>query len=297
MIVATDDKGSTYQLGYSGAGGLVEWAGELFLRPEPPRDIRWLELTVGETSRRIQLDQEAVAEYITVQTSAHSPGEHYLHGVAARILASLPLFPDDIRRRHPEFRPVLPEHLANSLGHVIEALEVAGVLSPLSPVPGQLRTLCESGGITGHGITATARADLPDPWLSMLTQFHRRKPDTASPGEGCAGVAVTLPELDGVRLSVLGLHNGEDGTVIHVHAAGLPDIGTREEDALPLLWIRDAEGRWHTTRRNVSGGRTGNGELSSRLEVIPPLNRSSWIEVLATGSSGEIRAGFPLHWR
>jgi hypothetical protein len=297
MIVATDDQGAGYQLGYSGAGGLVEWAGELFLRPTPPPGIRWLDLAVGETTRRIQLDQDAAAPEITVAAAAHSPGEHYLHGMAARVLASLPLFPGDLRRRHPEFRPVLPEHLTHAFGDIIEALQVAGALSPLSPVPGQLRTLCDSIGITGHGITAAARADLPDPWLSLLTQFHRRRPDTASPGEGCAGVAVALPELDGIRLSILGLHNGEDGTVIHLHAAGLPITGIRDDDVLPLLWIRDEDGRWHTTRRNISRDYANNGELSSRLEVVPPLNRTSWIEVLAAGSSAEVRAGLALRWR
>jgi hypothetical protein len=294
MMVATDDRGASYQLSYSGAGGLVEWAGDLFLRPAPPPDICWLDLTAGETTRRIPLDQEAAAPDITVAATAYRPGEHYLHGIAARILAGLPLFNRDPRRRHQEFRPVLPVHLTHAIGDVIEALEAADALSPLSPVPGQLRTLCESVGITNHGITALARTDLPDPWLSLLTQLQHREPE---PGEGCAGVAVALPELDGIRLSILGLHNGEGGTVIHLHAAGLPDTGLRDEDVLPLLWIRDEDGRWHTTRRNISRGYGGVGEFSSRLEVVPPLNRSSWIEVLAAGSSAEVRAGLPLRWR
>ena len=290
-LTATDDKGTAYQLSYRGPGGLVEWAGELFLNPEPPPDISWLEITAGETIRRIELGQPTPQPEVTLVPAAHSPGEHYLHGVAARVLADLPVFAKDARRHAAGFRPVLPVHLTNALGDVVDALQVAGALSPLSPVPGQLRTLCESLGITSHGITTPNRADLPDPWLSLLTSFHRRRPDTAPPGEGCAGVAVALPELDGIRLSILGLHNGVDGTVIHVHAAGLP-----ADDAFPLLWIRDEDGRWHTTRRSVSGSST-NGELSSRLEVIPPLNRGSWIEVLAAGNSAEIKASLPLRWR
>jgi hypothetical protein len=295
-LTATDDRGTAYQLGYRGPGGLVEWAGELFLRPDPPPDIGWLEIAAGETIRRIQLDQQAAPPGVTLVTGAHSPGEHYLHGVAARVLASLPPFTKDDRRHAAGFRPVLPEHLIRGLGDVVDALQVAGDLSPLSPVPGQLRTLCESIGISDHGLTATPRTDLPEPWLSLLTSYHRRRPDTASPGEGCAGVAVTLPELDGVRLSILGVHNGVDGTIIHVHAAGLPANGKRDDIAFPLLWIRDEDGRWHTTRRGTAGINT-NGELSSRLEVIPPLNRSSWIEILAAGPSAEVRAGLPLRWR
>jgi hypothetical protein len=290
-FTATDDKGTVYQLGYRGSGGLVEWAGDLFLTPEPPPDIGWLEITAGETARRVELGQLATSPEVRLVPGAHSPGEYYLHCVAARILAGLIYFPLGGHRRGHQLRPVLPDHLTNALGDVIDALQVAGVLSPLSPVPGQLRTLCESIGGTGHGITAPTRADLPAPWLSLLTSFHRRRPDATPPNEGCAGLAVALPELDGVRLSILGLHNGEDGTVIHVLAAGLPG-----DDAFPLLWIRDDDGRWHTTRRSTSGS-DDRGETSSRLEVIPPLNRSSWIEILAAGSSAEVRANVPLHWR
>jgi hypothetical protein len=225
-----------------------------------------------------------------------SLGERYLHGVAARILASLPLFTKDTRRPPGEFRPVLPEHLTHGLGEVIEALQAADTLSPYSPVPGQLRTLCESIGIDDHGITVSARPDLPDPWFGLLTSFHRLKAAAAPAAEGCAGVAVALPELDGVRLSILGVHNGVDGTIIHVHAAGLPDQRVEYDNAFPLLWIRDEDGRWHTTRRSVSGSNS-NGELSSRLEVVPPLNRGSWIEILVAGTSAEIKAGLPLRWR
>jgi hypothetical protein len=289
-IAATDDNGTSYRLTYNGTGGLVELAGELFLNPTPPPDLPWLDVTVGETTTRIRihLDQQA-APPVRLTPAAHSPGEHYLDGIAARILASLPVSPRDGRRHGPQSRPVLAEHLTHGLGDVIDALQAAGVLSPLSPVAGQLRTLCESTGVTDHGITAPARADLPDPWLSLLAHFHRRRPGAVSPGEGCAGVAVALPELDGVRLCILGLHNGEDGTVIHVLAIGIPPT----DGAFPLLWLRDEDGRWHTTRRNISGF----GEVSARLEVVPPLNRGSWIEVVAAGRSAEATVSLPLRWR
>jgi hypothetical protein len=29
-----------------------------------------------------------------------------------------------------------------------------------------------------------------------------------------------LPELDGIRLAILGLHNCQDSTVVHMHASG-----------------------------------------------------------------------------
>ena len=65
-----------------------------------------------------------------------------------------------------------------------QALQSAGALSPLSRVPAQLATLCESLGITNHGIAAQPTLDLPDPWLSLLTHYHRRKPEAVLPGSG-----------------------------------------------------------------------------------------------------------------
>ena len=66
-----------------------------------------------------------------------------------------------------------------------------------------------------------------------------------------------LPELDGARVAVLGLHHSEDGTILQVQASGV----TPEDDwayyrgarPLPALWIRDSSGRWHATRMNGYG--------------------------------------------
>ena len=125
-----------------------------------------------------------------------------------------------------------------------------GALPPSSPAPGQLAGLCARLGIPGHGITVPPAAGLPERWLSMLTH-HRRKPEvTPAPGSWAA-TAAELPEVDGVRLAVLGLHQAERGTIVHLHAGGV----TMEDDweyhravrPLPALWIRDHAGRWHAT--------------------------------------------------
>jgi hypothetical protein len=58
--------------------------------------------------------------------------------------------------------------------------------APLSPVPGQLATLCARLNLNGHGITTLPARDLPEPWLSVLTQYQhrdtgRRRHATAAP--------------------------------------------------------------------------------------------------------------------
>jgi len=84
----------------------------------------------------------------------------------------------------------------------------------LSPVPGQLATLCAGLNVSGHGITAPPASDL------LAHRYQRRKTGTASERHGCAAAAVMLPDLDGIRLAILGLHNYRDNTVVHLHASG-----------------------------------------------------------------------------
>ena len=167
-------------------------------------------------------------------------------------------------------------------------------------MPARLAALCASLRIGGHGITAAPAPDLPEPWLSMLTHYHRRKPDTAPAGDGFAAVAAALPELEGIRLVLLGLHNYDGGTWMNALALGqLP--GLRQgplglDMAFPLsMWVRDDAGRWHAAR--PAGWYDEGGEAALTLRLTPPLTRSSaWIEVLATGQSAEVRATLPLYW-
>jgi hypothetical protein len=46
----------------------------------------------------------------------------------------------------------------------------------------------------------------------------RSQPDQALGRDGCAAAAVALPELDGIRLAILGLHNADGSTVLYGHA-------------------------------------------------------------------------------
>jgi hypothetical protein len=230
-----------------------------------------------------------------------SPGELLLDLIAARLLTSAATFPQDTPEQLAAAEPGLVPHPADGLGDIIAALHTAGALSPASPVPGQLAGLCTSLGVTGHGITAPPAGDLPEPWLSMLTRYYRRKPHPAPASAGWATTATELPQLDGARLAILGLHHRGDGTTLHMQASGV----TPEDDwtyyrgvrPLPVLWVRDSSDHWHTTRMNGYSPAGNAGEVMLHPAIVPPLDPgTAWIDIVAAEQSAEVRARLPLRW-
>jgi len=292
-FTVTDDQGNPYDLLFS-TNGRPEWTCDLGLHPDPPPDIRWLEVTApGEQTVRVDLGRRAEIPAPEVSDVGLSVGEHLLNRIAERLLLAAAEFPA---------QPIAGAHasMAVGLGAVIAALEATEMLPAGSPVPGRLAALCASLRVRGHGIAATPAPELPEPWISLLSHYHRRKPDTARAGDGFAGVAAALPELDGVRLVLLGLHNCDGGTWVDALAlGGLPgqQHGPPGVDmAFPLsVWVRDDAGRWHVARPSVWFDPGGEAALTLRL--TPPLTRSpAWIEVLAAGQSAEVRVTLPLCW-
>ena len=298
QFTAADDQGTRYQMTVLPmADGPDGWT--LLLHPRAVHEARWLDLTTspGQPAVRLDLTPPAPAQQdttVTVTTAPASPGEHLLQAIAAKLLTTLLAASSEPDPAGPQPGPL--GTAADGLGQVITALQAAGALSPLSPVPGQLAALCAVLPASGHGITAPPARDLPAPWLSVLAHHHRRKPATAR--DGCAAVAVTLPELDGISLAILGLHNCQGRTIVHLHASGpkcpascWPD----ELPAWPVTWIRDSGGSWHTTR---TLGRGGTGEAPLRVELVPPLSRTAtWIETITTGQSRQVSARLPLRWQ
>ncbi|HZR49054.1 MAG TPA: hypothetical protein VFB06_06005 [Streptosporangiaceae bacterium] len=282
QLTATDDQGARYSVWFTGSGHPQFRAGVLRLDPDPPPDIRWLDLIVGDgVTRRISLEPPPHPPRVTMTEASHSPGEYLLHAVAAGILGGRP------------GRPAEP--WPGDFGEIVEALIAAGALSPLSPLPGQLVTLCESLDVRDHGIAAPAARDLPAPWHGLLTHAIRRKRDNSPPRGGCAAAALTLPELDGLTLSVLGLHSDEDGTVLHVHASGVA-ADADPAGFFPVLWLRDDSGRWHTARDTGWSYRDA-GERAALLPVTPPLQQATSLEITAAGRTAEVRTTLPLSWR
>jgi hypothetical protein len=121
-------------------------------------------------------------------------------------------------------------------------------------------------------------------------------PPVRGPDEMVAGA--DLGEIDGARYVLLGLRHGESGTSVFLQASG----GTMEDDweyirpvrPMPVLWLRDRSGGWHTV---ASAGLMPDhdlGVVTLRLEVVPPLpDGLAGVEVIAVGRSAQIRVRLP----
>jgi hypothetical protein len=299
QFTATDDGGGSYQMSYYGnASRPGEWI--LRLHPDPPRDLSWLDLntTPGEPAARIDLTRSA-RPAVTVSPATRSPGEQLLNNIAMRLLATGSVFPQFVLIVLAEMALEYPGSLpdtADGLGDVIAALQASGALAAHSPVPGQLAALCARLNVTGHGITEPPARGLPEPWLGVLTQHQRATAPAASARDGCAAVAATFPDLDGIRLTILGLTNSADGTMLHAHGSGLTHhyYGWPEKNLAPTVWIRDSHGRWHATRTD----KQHEGDVTMRLQVVPPLiPGTDRIEILLAGQSAEVRAMLPVRWQ
>ena len=311
QFTTRDDHGTSYAAGFRGRRGRRpgELAGEVTLDPGPPPGTRWLDLTTVPGGPAVRIDLSPGGgppgdAGVTIREAGTSPGEHVLHQMATRLLLLALAFPHEIRL-HPAVPGPEPfACVADGLGDAIAALQACGALSPLSPVPSQLAALCASLDVTGHGITARPARQLPEPWLSMLAHYRRRQPEQALGRDGCAAAAAALPELDGIRLAILGLHNSDGRTVLYGHASGMTPAGLDGppdvESDFPLrLWVRDSHGRWHATRATARGWSAEDAsEMTMRLEVVPPLSRATtWIEIYAAGQSAQARATLPLRWQ
>jgi hypothetical protein len=293
QFTATDERGTRYRMGTHGPG-VDPHDGTLRLHPDPPHDLRWLDLTAtpGEPSVRIDLTRPPDATDVTVSEAASSPGEHLLDDIAMRLLAAAPAFPRDMRLHPAGLRLAI---VVDGLGDVIAALQACGALSPHSPVLGQFAALCANLGVTGHGITAPRDYGLPERWRSVLMQHYRRATQAAPEGDGCATATVAFPGLDGIRLAILGLHYCGDDTVLHATWHG----GHGPGGLAPAIWIRDSGGSWHATRDAGGEGEcVTSGDVTARLNVVPPLSdAATWIEVLAAGQSADARAVLPVRWQ
>jgi hypothetical protein len=304
-VTASDDRGASYQISWRG-----EMAPrELQLRPDPPHQIRWLDLTTtpGEPATRVDLDPQIPVPDITVARTTHNPGELLLDVIAARILTTVAPFSPNAHAQPAAANADPHAVIADGPGHIVAALHAAGVLPPDSPVPGQLAQLCARLGIDDHGITAPPARDLPHRWHSMLTPPGREPTAPPAPGILAATVA-ELPGLDDAKIAIAGLHHGEQGTIIHLLATGLTPGGdwpyATGLGPLTALWIRDSDGRWHATRadgivspwgHNGSNPWTDTRMVTVWLRIIPPLNRATaWIQISAAGRSAQVRATLPL---
>jgi len=298
LFTVSDDRGDAYQLDF----GFTDWSGQIRLRPDPPDGLRWLELSApGQKPVRIRLGEpgpegpDGAGPQVT--PTDLSAGEQLLTVFADRLLMAAGEHGPDLRRTSYARAPL--HAMTAGLGDVVAALEAAEVLPAHSQVPGRLAALCASMSVTGHGLTAPPGPEMPERWLSLLSHYQRRKPEVAPARDGYAPLAVALPEFDGMRLALLGLHNTDGQTLLHLVVSGLPeDDGTGPPimETLPVsVWVRDSGGRWHVA--GVDMAQFSDGEHWLRMKLRPGLARSTpWIEVLVAGRSAEICAVLPLDW-
>jgi hypothetical protein len=275
-LAATDDKGTAYKCAYNGAGTPELQGGRLELDPMPPPDIQWLDITPGpgQPAVRISLAPPPSAQAMTEPASATLAGL-LLHRAANRLLTYW----------EPDTKIVRSQ--VAGLGDTVAALQAAGALRAEDPMPGQLATLCERLGVTGHGIAATPRPDLPETWRSVLTHHLSQAPgDGGDSRSASATFAATLPELDGVRYAVAGLHTGYDQTWLHVLADGRPAGGIAAS-----WWLKDDAGQWHVAVVFVGD------ESYLQMCVIPPVDpATTTLELVVEGQTTRIRAHLPITW-
>jgi hypothetical protein len=307
LFTVTDDRGSAYELDFTHANGFA-WVSQAYLRPAPPDGIRWLEVAAPPgPAVRVQLNPvagppggEPVGGAPEISAADLSVGEQLLIMLAEDLLVAAAQHPLATRSALRVLTPRVLQAKGTGLGGIIAGLEAVDALPPDSPIPARLAALCAGLRINGHEIAAPPADDLPETWLSLLTYYQRRKPDTAQVRDGFAAVAAALPELDGVRLALVGLHNTEGSTVLHVLARGVRREQRSGPHGLDLdfplsFWLRDSGGRWHAAR--PTAWYPSDPEHSIELALVPPLPRSTaWVEVLAGGRSGVVRARLPLRW-
>ena len=114
--------------------------------------------------------------------------------------------------------------------------------------------------------------------------------------------AIELPEVDGARVTVLGLHNGERGQFLHLLTSGVTQEYTWSygtiANRMPVVWLRDPADRWHTARPAQSGQLRDTDDSMLLLRIVPPLDHGArQVDVVVAGPSAEVRATVPLRWK
>ena len=121
--------------------------------------------------------------------------------------------------------------------------------------------------VSGHGITAPPARDLPEPSLSVLAHSPPQEHQDGPARDGCAAAAVAFPELDGIRLAILGLYTCLGDIIVHLHARGpMCDAVYGPDDlySCPVIWIRDNGGHGHATRTRLAVAGRWNQDIYSK---------------------------------
>jgi len=287
QVTGTDDVGTEYRLGFSdGIWAGSAWTGTVIFYPTPPPTARWLAI-MSPNGPLLRVNMTALAPGAVTPSAVRGPvpetlGERLLARRAEAMITALALgysFDHD----HPG-----PDE-------VVAVLEGAGVLAPLSPARARLAALGQLLGLPTEG----PADEIPRRWMAVVTHYGRRR--RLNPVTGTAAIAAGLPEVDGARFVIAGLHSGRAGTFLHVLADGLRRPVTWRRPAVAAdigfsWWFRDDADGWHLGAvEHVSpvGGR----EAMLRLAMLPPLgHQATTLTAEIRGATQQVTASLPVSW-
>jgi len=146
--------------------------------------------------------------------------------------------------------------------------------------------------------------------MTVVAHYGRRR--RPAPAAGTAAVGAVLPEIDGARFAVTGLHNALQGTFLHVVAEGFRALSPRPPgltwsptrsgnpaqatDTGFSWWVRDDADGWHLAafdELNPVGGRQG----VLRMALLPPLtHHTTALALRVTGPATQLAVNLPVHW-
>lgn len=297
-LTATDDQGTGYRLGFpDGSWAGSTWTGTISLHPAPPPAARRL-VIIGPNGPLLRAELTAppagpAAPVIGAGPATESPGERVFTRRAEGLLAAVArAIPDGPGPRMPDTE------------EFTAILEAAGVLSPLSPAPARLAALGQLLGLAEEG----PASEVPSRWTALIAYYGRRR--RPAPVTGTAAIGVVLPDIDGARFAVAGLHSGAPGSFLHVVAEGLRALPRRPLPRSPAValrppvpvdsgfswWAQDDTGGWHLAaieEVNPVGGWEG----LLRMALLPPLGHPTTVLTLeVSGPAQQVTATLPLRW-
>lgn len=331
-LTASDDAGTGYQLSFTdGSWAGSTWTGTILARPAPPPGARLLTIN-SPNGPLLIIDLTPAAATAPVAAAVgpadRSPGERLLHRRAEAMLARLaagrpdqalqPFSAEDRRRAisqvletlgsgppaasgqvvarsvtasshgRPPGEPSLPE--------LVETLEGAGILSPLSALPAQVATLAEALGGPHAGAHASD-VRLPARWTGVLAHYGRRHHPPLAAGTGSIGAE--LPAVEGTSFVIAGVRTSAAGTVLHVVGRGWRRMPVPGQQVGLSWWARDSSGAWHLGI--VSTWNLANESLTMRLSLFPPLRpggpgSTDTLTLEVTGNAECLTADLTVHW-
>ena len=299
-LTATDNLGTDYRIGFpDGTWAGSTWTGTIALHPAPPPAATKIEIiSPNGPMLRADLITSPPAERTTAavqRPAAGSPGERLLDRRGEMLLA--------VFAGGHAVSQILNQ---SSLTELVSVLEAAGLLSPLSPAAARLAALGQLLGLSTQGPIS----EIPPQWMTVVAHDGRRR--RPAPVSGTAAVGAVLPEIDGARFAVTGLHSSLPGTFLHIVAEGFRPLPPRPPgltwsptrsgnpaqatDTGFSWWVRDDADGWHLAafdEVNPVGGRQG----VLRMALLPPLiHHTTALALRVTGPATQLTVNLPVHW-